>query len=206
MAEGEDKMRWILWTLVCALLAGSVDAYTLEYTVYSYQTMQPIENVNVTVRNATLEISGLTDVNGYVVLSAASNNLTLTAEKAGYANYASTANFSGNVEQAIYLEPYSHSGIIRVKFVDMTLGGRDGYCIYFTSNNRQFGCYNINDTLTLHTNLGYRFSPYLTPYDMASPGGVVRGVWLYYGTAIGFIVLFGIALVFVYVFVKVIWK
>ena len=181
------------------LMAGFASAFTLDFYVYNYNTLQPIENANITVYNSSYEFSTITDNQGFGTLSSSTADYQYRVWRSGYAEYDSFLNVTNDTEKEIYLIPQSNSGIIRLRVVDMTVLGGHEYCLYFSSNNRLQGCYSLNDTLTIHNNMGYIWIPILQKTDLlGSPTGFGKYFWLYLENVLGYGVVFAIILAVIF--------
>ena len=193
-------MKILISFSVLCLLALAVSASEIEYRVYNFNTLQPVEAANVTVTNNTIMYSGLTDANGIVTFSIMyPGNFSVNIIKTGYTGTTKSleiSNTSLDYSDDAYIYQNSNSGIIRLTVSDLTLSTHR-VCIYF-NNSRLAGCYNSNDTITLHNNLEYRVMVVIEKTDvLSSPTGIKTYGSMYIGVATGLVFVFGIiALVF----------
>ena len=191
--------------MILLLLASCASAYPQEFTVYNYRSLAPIESANVTLWNATTEISGLTDIDGVRFLDVV-GEYNVSVERAGFAPYSGWLNASNVSSRTYYLEPYSHAGIIKVTFVDLTLASDRRFCLYFI-NDRLEGCYGLNDTVILHNNMNYTWVGVMSKSDLIlNPSTLNKAVYLYMGGFVGICFLFVLLLMFLGFVMKVIKK
>lgn len=179
---------------------GLVSAYNVEYELDNYNTLQPIEDVNVTIYNNSLSFSDLTDVHGIVTLTINQSDVySVIAYKSGYATYngiINVSNISLYYQDTIFLQQFSTAGIIRLTVVDLTFSEHRN-CIYY-SNGRLDYCYPLNETITIHNNMNYTWMPILTKTDLlTTPKGISNYLFLYTGIILGSMILFIIILIVV---------
>lgn len=185
------------------LCAGMVSAYATTYNVRDYNTLQPIENVNITLYNDTFMNWTLSDTYGDGAIDADASDYLVRMSRSGYHTYDGYLNVTNDTFKQVYLNPSSTEGIIRISMSDLTLAGDHQSCFYFT-NGRLQGCYSINDTVTLHTNMNYTWSPKVKPLDaISSSSSIAANAYRYMGPvlgmAIGAMLLGLIVAIFVYV-------
>jgi hypothetical protein len=168
-------MKKILSFSVLCLLALAASASNVEYAVYNFNTLQPVNAANVTITNDTMSYSGLTNTDGIVTFSImAPGNYSTNIIKSGYTGTTLSLqilNTSLNYVDDAYIYQNSNSGIIRLIVSDLTLTSHR-ICIYF-DNSRLAGCYDANDTITLHNNLNYSATVVIEKTDvLSSPRGI----------------------------------
>lgn len=171
--------------LIFLLLINSVDAYSVTFQVLNYNTLSPIENANITLTNATTEISGLSDIHGVYIFHVF-DNYTIDVSKSGYAPYSGNLNISNDTQKDIYLMSLSTEGIVKINIVDLSMSEHNS-AIYY-SNGRLKEIYSINDTWELHNNLNYSWSPMVTKIDLVTnPSGLSRYIFMFAGVIISLI-------------------
>jgi hypothetical protein len=197
-------MRALTVAFIMLMCAGCVESFSVDYHIYNYNTLQPVELTNVTLYNATAQFSDLTDAAGVAVLDYPGGNGTVLIWRSGYDPYSVAQNISNDSSYTVYLNPSSHSGIIRVTFVDLTFGDHKS-CFYF-DNGRLEGCHELNDTaVVLHTNMNYTWVPVLDKYDlMATPSGMNKYIYLFFGVSMSAIILLMLFALIVFVFLRLI--
>ena len=199
-------MKKILFLFLLSMgMLNTVYAYNLEYTVFNYKTLQPVDNANISIYNSTYEISKLTDTNGYAIFDL-NDSYIVDINKNSYTIYTTTINNTNNSAYDVYLTPYSHSGIVRVNFVDLTFSTHT-FCLYF-NNSRLEGCYVTNNgsNVILHNNMEYTFIPTITKNDIFSnPTALEKYLGFYYGAIIGVIIFLIIISFILYVVYKIIF-
>lgn len=156
--------------IILFLLIGLVDAYNVEYRITDFNTLQPIQNVNLTLYNDSVSYSSLTDSSGLVNYDInQSNYFNVMAYRIGYMSYNSVFNLSNAsliYQDNILLNMFSQSGIIKIVVNDLTFTTHKS-CFYF-DNGRLEGCYNYNDTIILHANSNYTWVPIISMTDSLS--------------------------------------
>jgi hypothetical protein len=184
------------------LFGNMVNAYTVEYRVNNFNTFQPVENANVSLTNITT-ISNLTDVYGLASLSASTGDYDVSIIKAGYQSYNSRITVDNDSTNIVYLPQYSNQGIIRLRFRDLTYS-QHSFCIYFTDNSRLQGCYNLNDTVTLHNNLNYTWIPDIEKMDLISnPTAFKNNYYLFISSIFMFVIVATIILILIIILIRV---
>jgi hypothetical protein len=184
------------------LLTDMANAYTVDYRVNNYNTLQPIENANVSLTNITM-ISNLTDVYGFASLSSSTGDYDVSIIKAGFQTYNSRINVSNDSLNVVYLPQYSNQGIIRLRFRDLTYS-QHTFCIYFTENSRLQGCYTLNDTVTLHNNLNYTWIPDIEKLDLISnPTAFKNNYYLFISSIFMFVIVATIILILIIILIRV---
>lgn len=167
------------------LMSGLCSAAITEVYVRDYNTLQPIQNVNISIYNTTEEHTTLSDQYGRGELSTSTGDWQFRAWRSSYATYDSVINVTNDSTREVFLYPQSTSGIIRLRFSDLTLNPfpQDRQlCIYFASNDRLVGCYFMNETVTIHTNMAYKFYPMITKTDIVTtPSGLANLLDMFLG-------------------------
>lgn len=151
------------------LLAGSVSAYSLDFTVLDYLTFNPIASANVTILNVTTVYdTGLTDTDGNIALSATTGGVnTVLTQKLGYNDRSESITVTTDASRIIYLTSNTAESIIRLSFNDLTGVGRDReFCLNFETNNRLVDCYYVNETVRIIVDTNYTIKPKLQPSDL----------------------------------------
>lgn len=190
--------------LIIILLAGFACGQGYDtFMVDDYRSLLPILGANVSLEAAGFILSGLTDSEGEVALtSSTTSEWNISVTRSGYQPYGSVWNFT-NATKQVYLTPNSNAGIIRIVVVDRTLGGSHRACLFFSSNNRLHECYEANDTIVLHNNLGYVWRPVLQHSDMISSLGTLEANLGNYLPALeGIIVILFLAALFILIIVR----
>jgi len=180
------------------LFAGLASANNLEYRILNYNTMQPVESVNVTVYNGTFTTNGLTDADGFILFNigyASAYDVSIT--RVGYTSIQTTSNISNisayYAEQR-YMMQNSNAGIIRAVISDLTLTDHR-LCVYYTENMRLDACYTSNDTIIFHNNMNYTIIPVLSRSDvMLNSNSIKKYGLMYYPLILG--ILIALSLVF----------
>jgi hypothetical protein len=189
--------------ILLLLLASYASDYSIQWGIYDFNTLNPLNNVTLSLNNISDSYTVKTDIAGYAFDEINAGNLSVTASKTGYAPYDAFYNISGNVSAEYFMLPRSHQGIIRIKVVDMTLSEHEN-CFFF-SNSRFVGCYKSNDTILLHTNMNYTWMPVLTKTDLiGSPATLDKYAWYYFGTIIGLVAIVFIIALMLLIILKVI--
>ena len=187
---------------ILILCIGTAVGYDIEYITLNYNTLNPVENANVTLWNITLEDSDLTDSNGHADLSLTTAGTYQTIIiRSGYDIYEADLAVTTDSVNTVYLRPYSNEGIIRLTVVDLTLSNHE-HCFYFSSNDRLHECFKLNDTVTLHNNINYTWIPKITKLDLiSSPSGFQKYIYFFVPIIIG-LGAFGLIIITV---VAVVW-
>ena len=202
-----ELSNYFLPVISIFLLIGSVSAYNVQYGIFNYNTLQPIENANVTLSNSTYETSKLTPTDGYVLfdLNETPENWNVNVWRSGFFTYTSTLNITNDTFETVYLDSSSTAGIIRLKMNDFTLS-QHYVCLYFTSNGRLFGCYNSTDVITIHNNMNYTFNIMVNKIDLiSSPTAIENYFWIYLGVIISIMIMvsiLGVLIITVYRLMK----
>lgn len=191
-------------TMVLVLASSIVTANNLEIVVVDYNTLNSIESATVQIYNGTdLIDEGNTNVDGIINFTLTDELYTIVTTKTGYEGDNRDTDLTGDDSILIPLIPFSHDGIIRVRYVDMTgikigniIGSDHELCFYFASNNRLDACENGNQTITLTEQQDYiiRITP--TQQDLLnSPENLysyVRKYTRYFMTLIFLIAIVGV--------------
>jgi len=163
-------MKKIL-TLLFLMNCACAQMHNVEYGVFDFNTLNPIENATVTVyNNQSVQVNQTnTDAAGYG-RTQVNNTLIYTyiTSKIGYSDDLSSSTIDDNVTILLYLTPSSTSGIVRLIGADMTIAGNHRISLFYQENNRLHGSYYTNDTLTLIVNRNYTIKPHLKKWDVIS--------------------------------------
>lgn len=188
--------------IVFIFLTQPISAFSAKYIIDDYNSLQPIDTATVVLSNGTSAMSGITDAHGeYSFILNASQIYNVSVSHSGYSPYGGVLNATNDSVENIYLSPSTHEGIIRLSIIDLTFGDHKSL-IYF-DNGRIQGIYQTNDTITLHTNLNYSWTPSILKTDLLmNKKGLQKYAWNYLGIGIGVIVLFS----FVALFIGFLWR
>ena len=189
------------------LLIGSTQAYTLTWSVKDINTLQPIDQANITVREPT------TPPNNIYTVYTNSDGLTektnedenehfYNVSKIGYYsslnNYINTTN---DTIEFIYLTPISTEGLVKVIWTDDLVNMPDRkMCVFYKENGRLSGCYGKNETIWLINNKEYIFEPQTNFYDFFTS---IRSLW---DNRLNLIPYLGISLFALFILIKLIRK
>jgi len=191
-------------TMVLVLASSIVTANNLEIVVVDYNTLNNIESAIVQIYNDTILIDeGNTNVDGIINFTLNDEVYTIVTTKSGYEGDNRDTNLTGDDSILIPLVPFSNTGIIRVRYTDMTgikigtlIGENHQICFYYASNNRLDDCEIGNQTITLTEQQDYiiRITP--TQQDLLnSPENLfsyVRQYTRYFMTLIFLIAVIGV--------------
>lgn len=195
--------------LALLLAAGNASAAVPSFGVFDYNTRAPVIYAIVTVSNDTgVVASNLTDATGYVDLVLEAKQYNITAAKTGYIPETRPFDVATENSSLFSLVPLSTTGIIRVRFNDLTIGlGEREYCIFYEINNRLAGCYHGNDTVSLLVNQNYTLRPQIRHMDLlSSPSNLEKYGFMFVGVLLsGFAVLLTITVIAVY-FIRKAWR
>jgi len=180
-------MKKIL-TLLLFIGVACAQMHNVEYGVFDFNTLQPIDNATVIVyNNQSIQVNETTtDANGYG-RTQVNNTLIFTyiTSKIGYSDDLSSSTIDDNETILIYLTPSSTSGIVRLIGADMTIAGNHRISIFYEENNRLHGSYYTNDTLTLIVNRNYTIKPHLKKWDVVSSPDNIKEAGQHYMLAAG---------------------
>jgi len=168
------KNFFVLLTLLT--LISSVSAYVITFNVRDFNTLNPIENVNITVRHSTSVENVYTDSYGYALRYDDADdyfyNMTVTGY---YPLFDSFVNVTNDTYVGEYLTPISTEGLVRIIWTDDTLNMPSRrICVFYSDNGRLAGCYLKNETIWLLNNHAYIFEPETNFYDSVTS---IDGIW-----------------------------
>jgi len=169
------------FVLFFILLASTVAAHTLTFSVYDYNTLNPIASANVSYIHDDVPSYILTDDNGFANVFDASGDYYYNITAPGYfGEYDGLAEVTADESVISYLIPVSREGLIRVKFGDLTFCEDREYCVFYTANGRLQGCYGLNETPHFIVNQAYKIKPKLCKSDaLISTSSFSKGVERY---------------------------
>lgn len=191
--------------LLIIFLSSAANAEIIQgYWVRDFNTLQPIDAVDVSAHNGTLTVNNVTDANGRTFLYFdGGGNFTVDFTKTGYETRSIDRNISSNDTEDVLLNPQSTSGIIRLHVVDLT-GGAHTICVFYLINGRLKECVPYNETgyIQIFTSTNYSWRPVMQAVDMVStPSNFANNYKLWLPLVGGllfaaFIVIIGIILIY----------
>lgn len=183
------KIILIGYSLIILFLCNLVSASSITYNVRDFNTLQPIESVNISAYNTLLyKNSTLTDLYGNANMYLDSyDNYSVEFSRSAFQSIQVYRNYTNDTIESFYMNPQSTAGIIRLTTNDLTLKDHD-FCIYFADNMRLDKCYTVNDTAIIHVNMNYVIMPKVNKYDLITNTESL-GKYIYFIIPIFFIIL-----------------
>lgn len=162
------------------LLPILVNASSITFNVRNFNTLQPIQDVNISAYNELVfKNSTLTDLYGNADFRLDSfDNYTVILSRSAYETISVYRNYTNDTVETFYMNPQSTAGIIRLTTNDLTLQ-EHAFCFYFADNMRLDQCYNTNDTAVIHTNMNYVIMPKVNKYDLiTNTASLGKYIWI----------------------------
>jgi len=201
-----NKMKKLF---IIFLLAGFVNAFTIDEGVFDLNTKEGIFNASVLLMNDTDVInSSLTNAYGYCSLAGNPLNMVYSIQISapGYYLYAYSQNITNASNYlSSYLIPFSTDGIVNIVGGDFSLNCHELF-IFYKENMRLAGRYFCNDTIRLIVNHEYVIVPKMEKGDIiSSVKNLKDNSYIYTELIIGLGIVFLIAMLLLVV-VVLIWR
>jgi hypothetical protein len=190
-----------------ALCAPVASAYGAQYAFLDMNTRGPVVGANMSVYDGATRLdSQISNSGGFVLVDFnGSVNISYTVDKLGYLSFsANVSNITADYTESVFLTPLAVTGLIRVRFEDLTVAGSRGFCLYYDVNYRLAGCYQLNETVDLLTNQNYTLVPQIQRSDLLStPESFIRWSYLFVPN----IIMLGVAVAIAgFAFYFVVWR
>lgn len=187
-------------------LSISASAFNITYYVADINTMNPIFNASVIVKNSSDEkvIDTYTDIYGYSYNSVSTSDSFITyITKNGYIPNSDNSVIIDDTYINFYLTPISSNGIVRMIYDDLTFN-QHSICIFYQENNRLSGCYEPNSTIQFIINKGYRIVPRIYKSDIiSSPESIDYYSPNYLMPIIGIFIIIGTVLMVIFILIYI---